>query len=149
MSDKKIIKSEEKKDLDYWEVALEAVVAATPLIGPSVAAIVRASNDSKRASETNDLQVLTEEAERQRVELQMAEMQAKVAQEMAIAQRIQSAAEVEIEEYYEGTGEGNAGITAKDGAITLGASAKGNKVTKRIYRFKGHSEKVIEHDDDA
>lgn len=145
MSDKKIVKPEENKGLDYWEVALEAVVAATPLIGAPVAAIIRASKDSERASETNDLQVLTEEAARQRVELQMAEMQAKVAQEMAIAQRIQSAAEVEIEEYYEGTGEGNVGIKTKDGAISLGASAKGNKVTKRIYRFKGYSDKVIEH----
>lgn len=126
------------KGINYWEVALEAVVAATPIIGPSAAALLRASNESKKASETNDLKILNDEAERQRIELLMAEMQAKVAQEMAIAQRIQSAQEVEIEEYYEGTGEGNAGLSSNDGAINLGVSGKGSKVTKRIYRFKNN-----------
>ena len=91
----------EKSGISYWELALEAVVAATPIIGPSAAALIRASNESKRASESNDINILNDEAEKQRVELLMAEMQARVAQEMAIAQRIQSAHEVEIEEYYE------------------------------------------------
>ncbi len=134
----------EKSGINYWELALEAVVAATPIIGPSAAALIRASNESKRASESNDINVLTDEAERQKVEILMAEMQARVAQEMAIAQRIQSAHEVEIEEYYEGAGEGNAGIKAAEGSISVGVGGKGSKVTKRIYRFKGNSGKTTE-----
>jgi len=46
-------------------------------------------------------------------------MQAKVAQEMAIAQRIQTASEVEIEEYYEGSKEATAGISASDKTVTV------------------------------
>ncbi|MBO2616523.1 hypothetical protein [Shewanella algae] len=133
----------DKSGINYWEVALEAAVAATPIIGPSAVALLRASQESKKASESNDLATLTDEAERQRVELLMAEMQARVAQEMAIAQRIQSAQEVEIEEYYEGTGEGNAGLKASDGALNIGISGKGSKVTKRVYRFKGQQESIV------
>lgn len=138
--DKQTTKEDVKStnNINYWEVALEAVVAATPIIGPSAAALLRASNESKKASETNDLKVLNDEAERQRVELLMAEMQARVAQEMAIAQRIQSAHEVEIEEYYEGTGEGKAGLSSDESTLSLGVSGKGSKVTKRIYRFKNN-----------
>ncbi|MCI5191486.1 MAG: hypothetical protein D3905_17230 [Candidatus Electrothrix sp. AS4_5] len=147
-SDKDIKKSdtsvEEKSVINYWELALEAVVATTPIIGPSAAALIRASNESKRASESNDINILNDEAEKQKVELLMAEMQARVAQEMAIAQRIQSAHEVEIEEYYEGIGEGNAGIKAAEGSINVGVGGKGSKVTKRIYRFKDNTDKNTE-----
>ncbi|MBD3341777.1 MAG: hypothetical protein GF353_21920 [Candidatus Lokiarchaeota archaeon] len=133
-----------KKGTNYWEMALEAVVAATPVIGPPAAAILRASKGSKKASESNDLQKLAEEASRQRLELQMAEMQARVAQEMAIAQRIQTAQEVEIEEYYEGTREGNAGVNLGESTLNVGLSGKGSKVTKRVYRFKGQRDSNIE-----
>lgn len=134
-----------KRSIDYWEVALEAAVAATmPFMGPSAAALLRAARDSKKASESNDLTVLTDEAQRQEVELHMAGMQAKVAQEMAIAQRIESADEVEMEEYYEGSGEGSAGVKAADGTVTVGIGGKGSRVTRRVYRFKGGAGKVIE-----
>ena len=133
-----------KKSIEFWEVALEAAVAAMPLMGPPAAALLRAARDSKKASESNDLTVLSDEAQRQEVELHMAGMQAKVAQEMAIAQRIESADEVEIEEYYEGSGEGTAGVKAGDGALTLGVGGKGSRVTRRVYRFKGRTGKVIE-----
>jgi len=135
-----------KHSIDFWEVALEATVSAMPFIGPSVAALLRAARDSKKASESNDLAVLSEESQRQEIELHIATIQAKVAQEMAIAQRIQSADEVEIEEYYEGTGEGTAGLKAEKGAVTLGVGGKGGRVTRRVYRFKGRNEKVIQVD---
>ncbi len=81
------------------------------------------------------------EAARQTVRLQMAKLQAQVAQEMAIASRIESAEEVEIEEFYEVSGKGNAGanLDSKSGMINLGASVEGLRVTKRIYHFKGGS----------
>lgn len=67
----------------------------------------------------------------------MAEAQAKVAQELAIAKRIEIAEEVEIEEFYDINAEGNVGINAKEQSISLGASASGRRVSKRIYKFSG------------
>ncbi|AGY82489.1 hypothetical protein [Carnobacterium inhibens] len=74
----------------------------------------------------------------------MLEYQAKYAQELAISQRIASAEEVEIEEYYEGEGEGSLGLKAKEGKVALGASGSGRKVTKRVYRFTGFNDKTLE-----
>ena len=81
----------------------------------------------------------------------MAHAQAKVAQELAIAQRIENATEVVIEEYYAGEAKGNAGVTGDEKGITVGASVEGRKVTKRVYRFIGgnqnnHTEEVIEQE---
>ncbi len=111
--------SKKSKEINYWDVALEATVAAIPFLGPSAKAPIRASRDSLNASESNDLEVLTQEADRQRIELLMAEMQAKLAQEkeMAIAQRIRTASEVEIEEYYKGPGEASVGLSAFDKTV--------------------------------
>jgi len=67
----------------------------------------------------------------------MAERQAKVAQELAIAQRIRTAEEVEVEELYDYSGEGNLGLNVKDEGVMLGACGKGSRVVKRICRFKG------------
>ncbi len=69
--------------------------------------------------------------------MQMIERQAKAAQEVSIAGRILTAEEVEIEEFYEASGEGKAGIDADEESISVGMSGKGNRVTRRVYRFKG------------
>lgn len=69
--------------------------------------------------------------------------QAKVQQEQAIATRILLAEVVEIEEYYDISGQGNLGLSA-DGAsetITLGASLQGKKISKRVGRVE-HSQIV-------
>jgi len=118
-----------------WQAGLEALVASTPIIGPSAVAMIRAANDSEEAG--SDLDKLADEARRQTFELQMAEMQAQVAQEIAIAMRIQNAEEVEIEEYFEGEGEGNLGAKGDSAGISLGLSGKGRRVTRRVLRFKG------------
>ena len=81
---------------------------------------------------------LEEEAARQEIESRFLQEKARVEQELAIARRIDSAEEVEIEEYYDGSGEGAVGMNAKEDSITLGASGKGRKITKRIYKFKGY-----------
>lgn len=68
--------------------------------------------------------------------------QTKVEQELAISRCIiDSAEEVEIEEYYDISGKGSIGLSgdAVKETIDLGFSAKGRKVTKRIIRFKGCS----------
>ncbi len=74
-----------------------------------------------------------------RVEIQASVLltQAKVEQELAISRRIDSAEEVEIEEYYDISGKGNIGLNIESETIDFGLSAKGRKVTKRIIRFKG------------
>ena len=72
--------------------------------------------------------------------------QAKVQQEQAIATRILLAEVVEIEEYYDISGQGNLVLSA-DGAsetITLGASLQGKKISKRVIKFSGFNNNVSE-----
>ena len=67
----------------------------------------------------------------------MAQAQARVAQELAIARRIEGAADVQIEEYYEYSGDGSLGLKTDGNGLTIGASGSGQRVSKRIYRFTG------------
>ncbi|WP_085730376.1 MULTISPECIES: hypothetical protein [unclassified Pseudomonas] len=64
--------------------------------------------------------------------------QAKAQQEQAIALRIACAEEVQIEEYYDTTGKGHLGVTAKEDGITAGLAGEGRRVTKRIIKFTGN-----------
>ena len=86
-------------------------------------------------SESKDLEVIDKETQKQTLELQMAHAQAKVAQEIAIAQRIENASEVVIEEYYSDEVKGNIGVAGDENGLTFGASGEGRKITKRVYRF--------------
>lgn len=63
-----------------------------------------------------------------------------LAQELAITKRIEMANQVEIEEYYEDSKDGHIGLTGSENGITLGLGAKGNRVVKRVYKFKGYNE---------
>jgi len=65
--------------------------------------------------------------------------QARIAQELAIAKRIENADVVEIEEFYDASGKGNIGISAdaNSGVASFGIGAEGRRVVKRIYHFKG------------
>lgn len=64
--------------------------------------------------------------------------QAKAQQEQAIALRIACAEEVQIEEYYDTSGKGQIGVTAKEEGITAGLGGEGRRVTKRIIKFTGN-----------
>lgn len=92
------------------------------------------TNESNSSKSIEDLQLA---ARKQELQMQMAEAQAKVAQELAIAKRIELAEQVEIEEFYDASGEGNLGLKADAQTVALGASGSGRKVTKRIYKFSG------------
>lgn len=94
--------------------------------------------------ETGTVSELQEEARKQEIYNQMSESQARIAQELAIAQRINTAEEVEIEEYYEGEGKGGIGVQATQSNLNIGATGQGRKVTKRVYKFKGWNEKGFE-----
>jgi hypothetical protein len=66
--------------------------------------------------------------------------QARVAQEMAIANRINCSREVEIEEFYDDSSAlgGEAGVKlSQTPTIKIGAKHVQHGVVKRIYRFKG------------
>lgn len=122
-------------------MSLGAVVEITNLLATALATIATGAKitlgriDNKNVENPKDV-------ESQEIDLQLMQAQARVAQEIAIAKRIEIADEVEIEEFYEGRGEGNAGAQLRDGSVNLGISGSGNKVTKRVYRFRGFNKTV-------
>ncbi len=124
-----------------WEIAKGALRYTNPLIGLIIDATEKTISKAQEATDSGDIQKLQIEAQRQEIALRMSEYQAKVAQEVAIARRIDTAEEVEIEEFYDTSSKVNVGLNAKtDGetvSVGLGAAADGRRVTKRIYRFRG------------
>lgn len=72
--------------------------------------------------------------------------QAKVQQEQAIATRILLAEVVEIEEYYDISGKGQAGMNADMASetISIGLSLEGKKISKRVIKFSGFNTNVSE-----
>lgn len=103
-----------------------------------------AITETKSDVDSGDMVELKKEEARQEISMRMAERQAKVAQELAIAERIRDAEEVEIEEFYDNAREGNGGLTANESGVTLGVSGKVGLVSKRVFRFKGRECKTIE-----
>lgn len=87
--------------------------------------------------EEEDAKNLKEHIKRSEAKAELALARTRIQQEMAIASRIASATEVEIEEYYEGSAKGAAGVKADADSVTFGLSGEGKKITKRILRFKG------------
>jgi len=69
--------------------------------------------------------------------LSIAEGRARVARELAIARRIDTAEEVELEEYFDVVREGKGGVHVDGKGAGIGISGSGKSVTKRVYRFKG------------
>lgn len=101
------------------------------------------SQDEVKAAESQGLATLEEEAKKQKVIMEFQAHQARVAQELAIAERIAASHEVVIEEYYDGFGKGSAGLKAESEAISLGISGEGRRVTKRVIRFSGWTEQSL------
>ena len=122
-----------------FEKAIKAMAKATPIVGPVAGVLLDSAKDAEAASQSGELSQLSDEARRQEISLHMAKMQAQVAQELAIAHRIENAKEVEIEEYYEGSGKGGAGIGTDGASVNISVGAEGRKVTKRVYRFTGNN----------
>lgn len=99
--------------------------------------VIKAVTKSNSVSKQGDINQLENEARIQEIENRISEFQARVAQELAIARRIENAAEVEIEEFYDTTGSGGVGLQTSEGSLNLGINGTGRKVTSRVYRFKG------------
>lgn len=86
------------------------------------------------------METLEEEAKKQKIVMEFQAHQARVAQELAIAERIAASLEVVIEEYYDGSGKGHVGLKADEEILSLGAGGEGRRVTKRVIRFNGWSD---------
>lgn len=108
-------------------------------IGTLIYDVLKNSNTATHGASEKGLSALQLEASKQKYAIQLAEAQARVAQEMAIASRIENSLNVQIEEFYDMSGEGTLGLTGsmETKSATLGATGSGRRVTKRVYHFKG------------
>ena len=104
------------------------------LIGLGIKKIV---DEISKTDKTTSIEALKEEALRAEIKAKALLAQAKVEQELAISRRIDSAEEVEIEEFYDTSGKGNAGLNTDGETFSFGVGGEGRKVTKRIIKFKG------------
>lgn len=140
--------------VDAAEIALEAAKIALNPSGYLLGQIVEAASKKVSKAETasdKEISVLRVESERQELQMRMAEAQARVAQEVAIARRIETAEEVEMEEFYDYSGEGHIGAKFNGEDLSVGAGGSGRRVSKRIYRFRGNTTQNVEvvADEDA
>ncbi|MED4802625.1 hypothetical protein [Bacillus atrophaeus] len=126
------------------KAALEVAATAIGMVGATYTAdfvmhVAARLNEINQSSE--NLEELESEVARQEV---ISEAQAKVFQEIAIADRIMRANEVEIEEYYDTQGDGAAGVQYKESNLNIGVSGSGRRISKRVYRFKGFKETELQ-----
>ncbi|OQK29601.1 hypothetical protein [Vibrio parahaemolyticus] len=130
---------------ETWKKA--ARVVGGPIVGLVIDGLESSSNSINEASNTS-LAALREEAVKQEIKMAFSQHQARVAQELAIAKRIENAVEVEIEEYYDNSGKDSAGLSvnAETQTGSFGLSSENRKVSKRVYRFTGKAgtEEVIQ-----
>lgn len=128
--------------IDAVSIAIEAAKIASNPSGYLLGQIVEAASKSVSKADTlsdKELAVLKVESERQELQMRMAEAQARVAQEVAIARRIETAEEVEMEEFYDYSGEGHIGAKTDGKSLTLGAGVADRRISKRVYRFRGNT----------
>ena len=124
--------------MSAWEAAKVALRYTSPVGWLVTEGVEKAAQLVANASEKG-VDPLKEEIAKQNLQMQFAQQQARVAQELAIARRIDDAEEVEIEEFYDTSGKGSVGISIDQSSQTasIGAGAEGRRVTKRVYHFKG------------
>lgn len=107
------------------------------IYAPQISAYEGIASLLKRSPEEKELQAFKVQIQRDEAKAALAKSMAAVQQEIAIASRISTADEVEIEEYYEAAGKGSAGATIDEKGAMLGVSGEGRRITKRVLRFKG------------
>ena len=119
-------------------IGAEMIIPSLGLTNLLASELVKSVQKSSSVTAEGNLNKLENEARLQEVENRISEFQARVAQELAIAKRIETAAEVEIEEFYDTTGSGGVGLqSGAEGGLNIGLNGSGRKVTKRVYKFKG------------
>lgn len=116
---------------------------AYELFVPGYVKVIRSAMSSAqgdmKSAEAKGIAELELEAAKQKVVMEFQAHQARVSQELAIAERISTSSEVEITEYYDASGKGHAGLTANEGSITAGVGGEGRKVTHRVIKFTSFS----------
>ena len=115
---------------------------AVSIILPAAVNLLKVLSSEKVVELSNGdstIEEINKEIEKKDISLQLAQQQARFAQELAIALRIETADEVEIEEFYDNAGEGNLGIKENEQGLNIGISGNRRRITKRIYKFKGHN----------
>lgn len=131
--------------MSAWDAGKIALKYSSPVAWIVAEGVEAAAKAISKASDKG-VEPLREEVHKQNLQMQFAQQQARVAQELAIARRIDNAEEVEIEEFYDTSGNGHVGLTvdgkSKTGSFGLGA--EGRQVTKRVYHFKGWRSQDVE-----
>ncbi len=123
--------------MSVWESAKKVAWVVSPVTALIMTGAEKASGAVSMASDKG-MDALKEEVAKQELRLKFELQQAKIAQELAIAQRILNAKIVEIEEFYDRSGKGQVGVQLEGEVASLGLAAEGKSVTKRVYRFTGH-----------
>jgi hypothetical protein len=100
--------------------------------------------ETKSDVKNGDMTELRKEEAKQEISMRMAERQAKVAQELAIAERIRDAEEVNIEEYYDNLVEGGASVSASADGFSGSLAGKSARISKRVFIFKGREKLTID-----
>ena len=95
--------------MSAWEIAKTALRYTSP-VGWLVAEGAEKAAQLVANASDKGVDQLREEIAKQNLQMQFAQQQARIAQELAIARRIDNAEEVEIEEFYDTSGKGSAGI---------------------------------------
>lgn len=129
-----------KKLIKGAKIAINPTGAAIDLIVQMLEnSILETESAVKRPTGLTPLDV-----EKQELEMRMAAAHARVSQELAIARRIETAEEVEMEEYYDNSGEASLGVQTDGLSLSAGVSGSGRRVTKRVYRFRGNTSIAID-----
>jgi uncharacterized lipoprotein YajG len=128
-----------------WDKSKTVLKYVNPVAWLVAEGVEKAVDSIKKASEKG-LDDLKAEITKQNFQIQIQQQQARIAQELAIARRIENAAEVEIEEFYDASGSGNFGINldSKLETASIGIGGEGRKVTKRVYHFRGWKDTISE-----
>lgn len=126
-------------DEKYKEIATQALLPGFGITSFIIAGVNESIKRSAQVVETGDLEKIKKELKLKEMETKISELEAKVSQEIAIAKRIENAVDVEIEEYYEGSGSGNIGVSSDGKTLKGNVGGEGKKVIKRIIKFKGNS----------
>lgn len=119
-----------------WTTAKDILRYTSPLISMVIEGVEKATGAVNSAADKG-IEPLRQEVAKQEIRLGFEMQQAKIAQELAIAQRILNAEVVEIEEFYDRSGKGQLGLKLEPDVPTLGLGAEGKSVVKRIYKFSG------------
>ena len=110
--------------MDYGKLAIEAAKIGLNPTGYLLSQIAESTSRNVTHSDAaadKELTTLRIEAERQELQMRISEAQARVAQEIAIARRIESADEVEMEEFYDYSGEASVGGKLDEKGVFVGA----------------------------